>query len=281
MDLSRRQAALVIAAACAAGAAGCSGEKLQMLLLRAHEGDDLARGELMALGETGSLSGFAAFAVGQAYDPGLFPPGDPHRAASFYRNGRGQEPRAAHNLAVLVLTGLLTESEAQIAPQTLQQLVLTAAERGVAQSMILAGEFYTLGVQSFPYNPVLATWWLEKAVSASGDPWARYRLGASYLSGAVRSKNRRFAYDLLASAAKAGVPEAAQLLASSSADPVVAARWAVVAARMRGDQAKVRSLTSDDLHAHQLAQISNEVRVWLAVHGRAWAEPARIIRPVV
>lgn len=280
MNEARRLAVRALVCACAGSVTGCGKDKVQELLLRAHEGDDLARGELMAMGEAGSLKGFTAFAVGQAYDPGLFAPGDAKRAAAFYRSARAQEPRAAHNLAVLVLTGQITAPEAGIEPLTLQQLVLFAAERGVTQSMILAGEFYTLGVQSFPLNPVLATWWLEKAVSASGDPWARYRLGAAYLTGAVRSRNRRFAYDLLASAAKAGVPEAAELLAEWSEDGAVAKRWAVVAARMQGREPDRRLVMQDGFTPREVAQISREVGVWLAVHAQNWAEPTRIIRPV-
>ena len=254
---------------------------MHVLLERAHEGDDLARGELMAVAERGSVSGFDAFAVGQAYDPGLFANGDARRAAKYYSQAQASEPKGAHNLAVLVLTGQLSELDATLGKTTLQQLLISAAERGVAESMVLAGEFYTLGVQSFPRNDVLAAWWFERAVSASGDPWARYRLGAAYLAGKVRSGNQRFAYDLLASAAKAGVPEAAKILAAVSTDPAVALRWTLVSARMSGEDIRTAKARIRGLEAVDASRVSAEVAVWMAVHQAGWSIPQRIIRPVV
>lgn len=277
----RRQLLLSLFVALLASSAGCADQTVQRLLERAHDGDDLARGELMAIGERGSVSGYTAFAIGQAYDPGLFHGGDARRAAALYRAARQLEPRASHNLAVLVLTGQVSEADAGIAPLTLQQLVISAAEKGVAEAMVLAGEFYALGVQSFPRNDVLATWWFERAVSASGDAWARYRLGESYLAGKVRSKNQRFAYDLLASAAKAGVPEAAQLLASASSDPAAALRWTLVSARMGGEDARAARARIHGLSPAEATRISTEVGVWLSVHQASWAVPPRIIRPVL
>lgn len=277
----RRRAMLTLCGLTMAALTGCADRTVEQLLARAHDGDDMARGELMSMGERLPLTGHTAFAVGQVYDPGLFADGDARRAAAFYRSARKTEPKGGHNLAVLVLTGQLSEADAGFAPMTLQQLVISAAESGVAESMVLAGEFYTLGVQSFPRNDVLATWWFERAVSASGDPWARYRLGEAYLSGKVRSKNQRFAYDLLASAAKAGVPEAAALLATTSTDPIAALRWSLVSARMNGEDARTARTRIRMLSPADASRLSAEVAVWLSVHQANWAVPPRIIRPVV
>jgi TPR repeat protein len=263
------------------GTTGCADQSVRDLLARAHDGDDMARGKLMAMGETDAVSGFLAFAIGQVYDPGLFDRGDAKRAAYFYRKAKDAEPKGGHNLAVLVLTGQLSEADGGFKPLSLQQLVIAAAEGGVAESMVLAGEFYTLGVQSFPRNEVLATWWFERAVAASGDAWARYRLGEAYLLGKVRSRSKRFAYDLLASAAKAGVPEAAELLASTSTDRVAAARWSVVSARMAGEDARSAKTRITGLSSIEASRISAEVAVWMSVHQATWSAPHRIIRPAV
>lgn len=263
------------------GTTGCEDQTVRELLARAHEGDDMARGKLMSMGESQPVSGFTAFAIGQVYDPGLFENGDAKRAAVFYGRAKDAEPKGAHNLAVLVLTGQLSEADGGFKPLSLQQLVIAAAEKGVAESMVLAGEFYTLGVQSFPRNDVLATWWFERAVSASGDAWARYRLGEAYLLGKVRSRSRRFAYDLLASAAKAGVPEAAELLAATSTDRIAAARWSIVSARMAGEDARSARARITGLSSIESARISAEVAVWMSVHQVTWSMPHRIIRPAV
>jgi hypothetical protein len=264
-----------------AGATGCADHTVHQLLERAHDGDDMARAEVMALGERTAVSGYTAFALGQVYDPGLFPNGDAKRSAGFYGLARQGEPRAAHNLAVLVLTGQITEADAGIAPMSLLQLVVSAAERGVPESMVLAGEFYSLGVRSFPKNDVLATWWFERAVSVSGDAWARYRLGEAYLANKVRSRNQRFAYDLLASAAKAGVPEAAHLLAAVSADPAVALRWSLVSARMNGEDTRDVKGRAGTLSATEARRVSAEVAVWMSVHQGNWSTAPRLIRPVI
>lgn len=275
-----RRRVLAVCSLLLVGFGACADHTVQQLLERAHEGDDLARTQIMALGERGAVSGYTAFALGQVYDPGLFVSGDPKRAAGFYNAARSGEPRAAHNLAVLVLTGQISEADAGIAPTSLLQLVISAAERGVPESMVLAGEFYSLGVQSFPRNDVLATWWFERAVSASGDSWARYRLGEAYLASKVRSRDPRFAYDLLASAAKAGVPEAAQLLAGTATDPAVALRWALVSARMNGLDPKAVKPSAVGLTPAEAKRVSAEVSVWISVHQAAWSAPPRLIRPV-
>jgi len=279
-----RQRRLLLACLCGlavVGTTGCEDQTVRELLIRAHEGDDMARGKLMSMGEGQTVSGFTAFAIGLVYDPGLFDNGDAKRAAFFYKRAKDTEPKGGHNLAVLVLTGQLSETDGGFKPLSLQQIVIAAAERGVAESMVLAGEFYTLGVQSFPKNDVLATWWFERAVAASGDAWARYRLGEAYLLGKVRSRSKRFAYDLLASAAKAGVPEAAEMLAATSTDRVAAARWSVVSARMAGEDAKSARTRITGLGSIEAARISAEVEVWMTVHQATWSVPHRIIRPAV
>lgn len=244
----------------------------------------MARGELMAMGDKTTLTGRPAYLVGLMYDPILWPDGDAKRAAQMYNAARGSEPRAAHNLAVLVLTGKLLETPESLGGEPLEAVVVSAAERGVPEAMVLAGEFYTLGVRGFRQNSVLAVWWFERAVAANGDPWARYRLGEVYGNGAVRAPSVRASYDLLASAAKAGVPEAARLLATRTSDRMVRSRWVAVAARMSGVapvQAINRAAIDADLDEAERARLARDVAMWIGVHKVAWSAPQYpIIHPV-
>ena len=237
----------------------------------------------MSMGESGRVSDSVALAIGRMWDPGIFPDGDAKRAASFYKRARSSEPVAAHNLAVLVMSGAVSPAEIGLQGDELPQLVLSAADRGVAQAMVLAGEFYTLGVRSFPRNDVLAAWWFERAVAASGDPWARYRLGAAYLNGKVRTPKRHFAYDLLAASAKAGVPEAADLLARTADDPLVATRWSMVSAKMRGSSLPSWALAVGGVEnvggTYALDRMARDVSVWVDIHKSTWTIPMKLIRP--
>jgi hypothetical protein len=277
---------LVVALALAAAVmlSGCSNRHVSQLATRAFEGDTMARGELLSMGETKRVSDSLAVVIGQMWDPGIFPDGDAKRAASFYKRARNTEPAAAHNLAVLVMTGAISLADAGMTDESLQEMILSAAERGLPDAMLLAGEFYTLGVRSFPKNEVLAAWWFEKAVAASGDPWARYRLGAAYLNGKLRDQKRHYAYDLLSASAKAGVPEAADMLASISTDPIVATRWSIVSARMRGSTAPASSLAVGGVENiggfYAVDRMSRDAAVWVQVHKPAWTIPMKIIRPV-
>lgn len=244
----------------------------------------MARGELMAMGDKTNLTGRPAYLVGLMYDPILWPDGDAKRAAQMYNAARSSEPRAAHNLAVLVLTGKLLDTPESLGGEALEAVVVSAAERGVPEAMVLAGEFYTLGVRGFRQNSVLAVWWFERAVAANGDPWARYRLGEVYGNGVVRAPSVRASYDLLASAAKAGVPEAARLLATRTSDRMVRSRWVAVAARMSGVapvQAINRAAIDADLDEVERARLARDVAMWIGVHKVAWAAPQYpIIHPV-
>ena len=273
-----------LALAAALTLSGCGNKHVSQLATRAFEGDTLARGELMSMGEARRVNDGLAVVIGQMWDPGIFPDGDARRAASFYKRARNTEPAAAHNLAVLVLTGEISLADAGLSEDSLQELVLSAAERGLPDAMLLAGEFYTLGVRSFPQNEVLAAWWFEKAVAASGDPWARYRLGAAYLNGKIRGPKRHFAYDLLSASAKAGVPEAADLLAKTASDAMVATRWSIVSARMKGSTAPAWSLAVGGVDniggVYAVDRMARDVDVWVQVHKDTWTIPMKIIRPV-
>lgn len=244
----------------------------------------MARGELMAMGDKSQLTGGPAYFVGLMYDPILWSDGDAKRAAQLYNAARASEPRAAHNLAVLVLTGRLPETSESLGGDTLEAVVVSAAERGVPEAMVLAGEFYTLGVRGFRANNVLAVWWFERAVAANGDPWARFRLGEVYGSGVVRPPSVRASYDLLASAAKAGVPEAARLLATRTTDRIARSRWVAVAARMSGispTQAIQRAADAAALDDDERARLARDVAMWIGIHKVAWNAPQYpVIHPV-
>lgn len=264
--------------------AGCSDPRLQLLVERAQEGDFMARGELMAMGDKATLTGTAAYFVGLMYDPILWPDGDAQRAGQLYNAARSIEPRAAHNLAVLVLTGRLADTAESLGGDTLEAVVVSAAERGVPEAMVLAGEFYTLGVRGFRANNVLAVWWFERAVAANGDPWARFRLGEVYGSGVVRPPSVRASYDLLASAAKAGVPEAARLLATRTTDRLARSRWIAVAARMGGVPPAIaiqRAADAAALDETERAMLGRDVAMWIGIHKVAWVAPQYpVIHPV-
>jgi TPR repeat protein len=231
------------------------------LFNRAQQRDSTSISELAKLAGKGDA--YAAFYAGLANDPGVVKPGDPAKAAAFYQSVVGKFSGAKHNLALLILKGVVEPGQNT---STALELLSGAASKDRIESMLMLASLYDNGWEGIERNPALAAEWYERAMTFENDPRAVARLGAAYQDGIGKTQDEQQAKTYLLAAAEAGISEAQYRMARTVTDPLQAAQWLTVAALGDPRYEKVAIASLADLSVKDQMFVKHNAELWRYAH---------------
>lgn len=233
------------------------------LFVRVQQRDAGAVAELEQ--RAGKANVAAAFYAGLANDPAVIKGGDAARAAGFYQSASRSSAGAKHNLALLILKGVVrSEQDAGLAVNLLTE----AAQKDRLESMLMLASLYENGWPGVERNPALAAEWYERAMNFSNDPRAVARLGAAYQEGSGRPRDLVQAETFLEAAAKAGVAEAQFRMARTVREPLQVAQWLTIAAMTDARYQQPAREALNALSAQDQMRVKTNAELWLHAHDR-------------
>ncbi len=233
------------------------------LFVRVQQMDGAAVAELEQ--RAGKADVASAFYAGLANDPAVIKGADAARAAGFYQVATRSSAGAKHNLALLILKGVVrSDQDVGLAVKLLTE----AAQKDRLESMLMLASLYENGWPGVDRNPALAAEWYERAMTFSNDPRAVARLGAAYQDGIGRPRDREQAETFLLAAAKAGVAEAQFRMARTVQDPLQVAQWLTVAALSDSRYQRQAGDALGSLSVQDQVRVRKNAELWLHAHDR-------------
>lgn len=245
------------------GPAAADAERARDLFVRAQQFDSQAIGELESRAAKSDV--VAAFYAGLANDPAVVPGGNPARAAEFYEVAARSSSGAKHNLALLILKGVLKSGQDA---STAVKLLTEAAARDRLESMLMLASLFESGWEGIDRSAPLAAQWYERAMLFSNDPRAVLRVGAALQDGHGRPQDADQAEIYLLAAAKAGVAEAQYRMSRTVQDPMQVAQWMTVAALTDPKYQAAASAALQNLSGQDRARVKVNAELWFHAHAR-------------